>query len=206
MTSSSDSEQNEAVSDGARAECWSLPDLTGIEPLSGRSHSRGEERSSQSAYERGVRDGRLAADQEAVCELRIAASALIAAAEHLRHQRDEWETELEDHVVVLALGVAREVLQREMRADPDVLRQRVADAFTEISWKSPTKVRMHPDDLASVQAFFDHNERSAGPNMLEWISDDTIERGGFVVVTPERLVDGTIDTVLSAIQEHLSDD
>ena len=113
---------------------------------------------------------------------------------------------MEQDVFTLAMAVARAVIQREVELDSSVVGAMVQGALTEVSWRSPVEVRLNPEDIAVVEAHFIAIEDDAKPPQLEWTPDSNIERGGYIVETPQRLVDGTLDTVLNGLHEHLAND
>jgi flagellar biosynthesis/type III secretory pathway protein FliH len=82
----------------------------------------------------------------------------------------------------------------------------VERALTEVSWSSPVEVRLNPEDMAVAEAHFIAIEDDAKPPRLEWTPDSNVDRGGYIVETLHRLVDGTLDTVLNNLHEQLAND
>ena len=60
--------------------------------------------------------------------------------------------------------------------------------------------------IPTVEAHFIAIKDDAKPPQLEWTPDSNVERGGYIVETPHRLVDGNLDKVLSNLYEHLTND
>lgn len=160
----------------------------------------------EAAYDRGVQEGRGVARQELADEVQQVVQALGGAAEQLRAERANCVKIMEQDVFTLAMAVARAVIQREVELDSSIVGAMVERALTEVSWRSPVEVRLNPEDIAVVEAHFIAIEDDAKPPQLEWTPDSNVERGGYIVETPQRLVDGTLHTVLSNLYEHLAND
>lgn len=160
----------------------------------------------EAAYDRGVEEGRCAARQELADEVQQVVQALGGAAEQLRAERAKCVKIMEQDVFTLGMAVARTVIQREVELDSSVVGAMVQRALTEVSWRSPVEVRLNPEDIAVVEAHFVAIEDDAKPPQVKWTPDSKVERGGYIVETPHRLVDGTLDSVLNNLYEHLTND
>ena len=191
----------------ARFTLWPMPSLGQVTSSSGpgiqAAHIPLPE---EAAYDRGVKEGRCAARQELADEVQQVVQAFGGAAEQLRAERAKCVKIMEQDVITLAMAVARAVIQREVELDSSVVGAMVQRALTEVSWKSPVEVRLNPEDIAVVEAHFIAIEDNAKPPQLEWTPDSNVERGGYIVETQHRLVDGTLDTVLSNLYEDLAND
>lgn len=187
----------------ARFTLWPMPSLGQVTSSSGpgiqAAHIPLPE---EAAYDRGVKEGRCAARQE----LEQVVQAFGGAAEQLRAELANCVKIMEQDVFTLGMAVARAVIQREVELDSSVVGAMVQRALTEVSWGSPVEVRLNPEDIAVVEAHFIAMEDNAKPRQLEWTPDSNVERGGYIVETQHRLVDGNLDTVLNNLYEHLTND
>lgn len=207
MSSSEAAPFNQSSAESARFTLWPMPSLGQVISSGGPDfQAMRVVLPEEAAYDRGVQEGRDAARQELADEVQQVVQTLGGAAEQLRGERAKCVKIMEQDVITLAIAVARAVIQREVELDSSVVGAMVQRALTEVSWKSPVEVRLNPEDIAVVEAHFIAIEDHAKPPQLEWTPDSNVERGGYIVETQHRLVDGTLDTVLSNLYEDLAND
>jgi flagellar biosynthesis/type III secretory pathway protein FliH len=157
----------------------------------------------QQAYEAGHAAGQTDGAAAAERMLADAMSTLQAAREQLASHEDRWLAHLQENVAVLAVGVARHVIGREIAADETLVKARVAAAVAEFPLHEALTLRVHPDDLALLKMAFDL-ERGADVREPRWIADERVARGGCLVEGRERIVDGRVDTALERVYRQLS--
>ena len=145
----------------------------------------------------GVAAGLAAATAHAE-QLRALVSALPGA---LRRA----DNEIADAVLALALDVARQVVHRSLRAQPECLVAVVQDLLhAEPVLQGSPRLQLHPDDVALVRNGLGGELESAG-----WLvcADDTLSRGGCRVQAGNGERDATVETrwdrVTSALSRHI---
>jgi flagellar assembly protein FliH len=111
-------------------------------------------------------------------------------------------SDVEANLCVLALAAARNIVQREIEIDPTILRDLVVRGLAAIKPDSPIEVRLHPTDLEAVQPLLDESSRSADAE-VHWVADPALERGGFFLDGPRRLVDGRLDEALRHLYQRM---
>jgi flagellar biosynthesis/type III secretory pathway protein FliH len=154
-------------------------------------------------YAAGVEQGQAEGYAAAERMLAEAMGALAAARAQLSALEDRWLANLDENVAVLAVGVARHVIGREIAADDALVRERVARAVAEFPLEQSLGVRVNPAELAMLKAAFDV-DRPAGPRELRWTADERVARGGCLVEGRERIVDGRVDAALERVYRRLS--
>ncbi len=184
---------------------WSLPDFAvvpGDAPVlpapvtMEEAYARGYTNGSNDGYSEGMRDGLRDGAGEGERRFGTACEAVEAAAQALREAHATAVAEIEETLTVLALAVARRIIQREVTADPTVVPDLVRRAVETLTSDTPPTVRLNPDDLATLS--------DAGRRLeVEWVADHEVERGGFIIETPHRVLDGRLDGMLRNFYEHL---
>jgi flagellar biosynthesis/type III secretory pathway protein FliH len=102
--------------------------------------------------------------------------------------------------------VAHQVIGREVAIEPELVLELVRRALDEVDTESPVSVRVHPQDLPLVQARLGAAGAEGGEQIeIAFAADASLNRGGCIVETPRRLVDGRIETALQALYVRLSD-
>jgi flagellar assembly protein FliH/type III secretion protein L len=185
-----------AVADEAGA--WAPPDLSARAPA-GRPRTQIDE-----AYARGLEAGTRDGEARAAQAQAPALAALYGVAQALGEARERWERDREHDVEVLALTVARHLLQREVQAEPTVVRALVAQALDLLPPDGAVDVRLNPVDLAALASTLEELHAAGRGQTLQWIADAALERGSFVLETPARIVDGRADVALRTLYERMA--
>jgi len=193
----------------ARFALWPLADLhapAAAEPAPGDPGVAAEPAGPdpvEEAYLQGRADGEreaLAAQERRVAQ---ALKALAGAASALQAVRASYASEMAEGLYALAVAVAREVVQRELSADPAIVRDLVRRALDVLPLEGMTEVRLNPEDLAALSGELDLYGPGGRRLDLAWVADRTIERGGYVIETPQRVLDGQLEPALLALYERL---
>jgi flagellar biosynthesis/type III secretory pathway protein FliH len=183
------------------AAAWAPPDLgDGRRGAAGRGRPRTRD---EEAFARGLAEGERVGEARAAQHLAPALAALYGVAQGLAEARERWERDRERDLEGLALAVARALLQREVSVEPAVVRDLVARALDLLPAESTVDVRLHPVDLAALASTLEELHAAGRGLTLQWIADDALERGSFVLETPARVVDGRVDVALRELYERL---
>jgi flagellar biosynthesis/type III secretory pathway protein FliH len=103
----------------------------------------------------------------------------------------------------LALAIARRLVQREVVADPALLPAWITRALALLPHDLTVDVRVHPAELEAMAAVRGTLLPADSGVTLHWIADPEVGRAGFVVESPQRLVDGRLDVALRSLYERL---
>lgn len=160
----------------------------------------------EEAYNRGHAVGRAEATAEANRTIKRAAGLLVSTAEALDAARLTLIRELEDSTYVLALAVARHLLQREVALDPAIVRELVQRGLEAFPVGSRVEIHLNPDDLSALRSQFGLPSNDGRAADLQWISDPAIERGGCTLETPHRVADGRVEMALKELYHRMRDD
>ncbi len=140
---------------------------------------------------------RLVAEREqGAARVTRAVELLGNAAAQLEALAHEFTHDRERNLHALAVAIARGIVQRELTADPTLVG----------TLDNTLEIRMHPDDLG----LFGPGAPALLPEgrtlEVQWVPDGSLERGSFVIESPQRLVDGRTDTALRQLYERLEHD
>ena len=163
----------------------------------------------EAAYRRGVNDGKDALRETLGAELELAHNAALSAVDKVGRSAEGWTARLQENLVALAAGIARQIVEREIAQDPEILRELTRRAVAAFPMDEPVKVRLHPDDLALLatgEGRAAASTVSVGDRTVPWISDPAVERGGCLVEGPTKIVDGRLDDALQRVYRKLIDD
>lgn len=173
-----------------------LPDLR--RPGGGRAHDDEDVARLHAELEtlRAERSGGEARVARAVDLLGRAAAQLEAIAHEFEHDRER-------NVQSLAIAIARSIVQRELQADPALVGTLVRRALDLLPLDTTLEIRLHPDDLAALGGEAPRLLPEGRALAVQWVPDETLEPGSFVIESPQRLVDGRTDVALRQLYERL---
>ena len=155
---------------------------------------------SQTAFDRGLAQGRAEAKVEAERLLQAFAQAqgqetaerlnavVLAAQESLQ----EAEQAIAQGVLDLACAVARQVIRHELSIDPAAVRHVIKEALDMVMADGKVAtVRLHPQDLAMLK---EPLQTMFAPSAINLIADSSMQTGGCRVESAGSVIDGSLQT------------
>ncbi|MEW6444898.1 MAG: flagellar assembly protein FliH [Pseudomonadota bacterium] len=141
------------------------------------------------AWREGYEAGRAEGMEAGRAEIDALASRWQAMIASLAQPFDAADGDLESALLELSLALARQLVRRELKTQPDEIVPVVRDALAALPVSAEgIVVRLHPEDAALVQSAL-HPEAS-GWRVEE---DGAIGRGGCLVVSNHSRVDATLE-------------
>ena len=160
------------------------------------------------AYLRGLAEGREQGEQAERARLRGAMMAAESALDDVRTAEARWLVNVEENLAAIAIGVAQQVILRDVTAAPEIVLEMVSRAVQEFGLDQALSIRVNPGDLESLlsveRADSDDIGQITKGREVRWIHDARIEPGGCVVEGRERIVDGRVDTALERLYRRLT--
>lgn len=192
---------------------WAWTELDATAGPSNEPRSRGgssrasDQDEMEAAYRQGVQDGRDAMQETVWHELELANSAAMSAVEQVRRNAEAWTARLQENLVALAVGIARQIIEREIEQDPEIFQDLARAAVAAFPVEEPVQVRLHPDDLDLLVSGgrADASTITVGDRTVPFVSDPEMGRGGCVVEGPVKIVDGRVDRALQRVYRTLTD-
>lgn len=164
------------------------------------------ERKVQDAFAEGRRRGMEAGRTEFMQSVAGAVQSLHAAAEAIRNAHEEFLASLEPQVLHLVRRIVERVLDREMRADPDLVLRTARRALRCVTDRARLTVRVHPSDLETLRvhrvALLEEFD-VVGQMSIE--ADENVSPGGCLVDSEMLHVDARLEHLLEKILEELAD-
>jgi flagellar assembly protein FliH len=194
-----------------RTQAWVPPEVNG--PLVGRTRRPGE----LEAIERKAWDAGFAAGREAgLAAVRQEQQAKRAELEQclqrweqilalLARPLSELDTEVERQLAQLAGAIARQVVRREIRTQPDQIVAVIRETVSLLPLATrDVRVHLHPDDALLVRERLREPGADAAWSIVE---DPVLSRGGCRVTTDNSTIDARTEQRLgAAIAAVLGDD
>lgn len=165
------------------------------------------ERRVSAAYARGFEEGRREGELAEMARLQNAARTVEMALDEIRESEERWVGSVEENICAVAVAVARQVLDQELKMDRSAIEQLVRRALAEFPIDQPVRIRVNPLDLTAIGS-----RSAAEPGLpttladreVHWLADSRVAPGGCVVEGKDRIVDGRVDNALERIYRRLT--
>ena len=177
----------ESVSAPDTAPAIRLPTADDIE----RMHDEAVEAGHKAGFEHGYEEG--------TARVRMEAMRINTLFEQLERAVGEFDQEVGESLVQLALELARQVVRRELKTQPQSLLDVVREALTQLPHQH-VNIHVHPDDAALVRTHLADQVMHAGHRVRE---DATLTRGGCRLDVSGTQVDATVETRWKRVVESL---
>ncbi len=159
------------------------------------------------AYLRGVAEGREQGELAEQARLRGAMMAAESALDDIRVGEARWLANIEENIAAIAVAVAHQIVTREVTIASDTVVELVTRGVQEFGLDQALTIRVNPGDLEalySAERDGDVTKAITRGREARWVSDARIEQGGCVVEGRERIVDGRVDTGLERLYRRLT--
>ncbi|MEO8562944.1 MAG: FliH/SctL family protein [bacterium] len=166
---------------------------------SAREHATAE------GFAAGYTVGRADAEAELGQRLRSAIDALDAATALVHENETRYLGVLEENLAAIAVSVARQIIERDVRMAPEITVALVKRALEEFPVGEPLRVRINPLDLSAMTlARHGDEDETSSRREVAWMPDARVPAGGCVVEGRERILDGRVDTALERAFRRLA--
>jgi flagellar assembly protein FliH len=156
----------------------------------------------QAAYQEGYELGRKEGREAGAAEVRGQAQRLRQIVHGLAQPLEELDKRLEEELVELALAVARQIVRRELQAQPGEVVAVVREALTALpSTATKVKLHLHPEDAALVRETLSLADDDGRPWKV--VEEPVLTRGGCRVTSTHSRIDATVEKRLNAVIAQL---
>jgi flagellar assembly protein FliH len=188
---------------GAARENGKTRDDAGTAPFWFGAGNHGTEERERRTLERGIQEGEARARAAFEAELAAARSAVAAAIEAFKRERESYFAGIEPEVVQLALAIARKILHREAQMDPLLLTGMVHVALEKLDSGTQVRMRVHPSDIRHWTEYF--SERAEGRPAAELVGDGSLRQGECALETEIGSTQISLETQLKEIEQGFFD-
>lgn len=170
-----------------------LLDLDALEALQKQAQEEGYQEGHQTGYEAGLKQA-LEAGQQQVNEQVEQLQQIISTLQQPLLDLDE---QIEADLVTLSLTVARQLIRRELKQQPEhvIAAMRAALQALPVSERA-LKIYVHPDDMDIIRSGLSMEQ---GNDKQQWITDPLLSRGGVRLETADTSIDATVESRLNSL-------
>jgi flagellar assembly protein FliH len=185
----------------SRVEVWAPPDMSHEAPKEPLATAGGladlQAEAYQEAFEQGLAEGRAAGHKEVQAQVERLAGMFYDLAKPF----DQLDQEVEHELLLLAMALARQIVRRELKADPTQIIGIIREAIAALPVAArDVRVHLHPEDAAVVRAHLAPTESERAWAIVE---DPVMARGGCRITTATSRIDARLDVRLGALLSEL---
>ena len=179
-------------------QAWNLPQVQSggsshNRPVTARQLEEIQEQARQEGFQQGLQEGREKGREELLCQVRYLEQIL----KTLEKPLDELDDSVEQQLAQLAMLVARQLVRRELKIDPQQVVGVVRDALAVLPVAArDVQLALHPEDAGIVREALSLHE---GGQAIRIVEDPVQSRGGCRVITRTSQVDATVETRLNSV-------
>jgi flagellar assembly protein FliH len=156
------------------------------------------------AYERGFAAGERAGKELGLKQLEASYQVVSRLIEALQEAKSALLENVEKEILQIAVAVARHVLRKEIRQNPDHLLGSIRAALQKMGQIETLAIHLHPQDLERLRK--ERNKVVELVGNVQWFrleADATLHPGECIIESNDQIVDQRIDSQLSVIAEEL---
>ncbi|HWX80336.1 MAG TPA: flagellar assembly protein FliH [Steroidobacteraceae bacterium] len=181
---------------------WSAPDVDGgpaplrkIATVGALADLQAE--AHREAFEQGLQEGREAGR----AEVRAQVERLAGMFYDLAKPFEVLDAEVERELLTLAMALARQIVRRELKADPTQIIGIIREAIAALPVAArEVRVHLHPEDAAVVKQHLAPTENERAWAIVE---DPVMARGGCQITSATSRIDARLETRLGGIVSEL---
>jgi flagellar assembly protein FliH len=160
-------------------------------------YAQGKSEGFQQGFDQGFEEGSKKGYEENVGVLNNKAAEFTQLMEALSEPFKTLDEEVEQELVKLAIGIASQIIRREIKLDPGQVIAAVRESVNVLPLSSQKIVLyLHPDDAELVRSTLSLDEMTPAWGVVE---DPLITRGGCKVDTDVSHVNATVENRLAAV-------
>ncbi len=168
-----------------------------IEAMQKQAYDEAFAQGKKDGYSEGFNEGSRQGYAENVQVLQKKATEFERLLESLSQPFKVLDAEVEKELVQLAMGIATQIIRREIKLDPGQIIAAVREAIKILPLSSQKiSLHLHPEDVELVRSALSLDEMSPAWRTVE---DPLITRGGCKVDTEVSHIDATVENRLAAV-------
>ena len=153
------------------------------------------------AYDEGFKVGRKEGMASGKGEAEYKGKLLAEMLDSLAHPFEQLDETVEQQLVSLSVAIARQLVRRELKADPGQVIGVVHEALAVLPVGSQeVKVCLHPDDVVLVRETIAQSESDRNWSLID---DPSLHRGDCRILTKVSQIEATLEKRLAAVVSQL---
>jgi flagellar assembly protein FliH len=160
-------------------------------------HEQAQSEGFEAGHEKGFKQGKEEGRQAATEELQQLKELLLSSLDSLQRPLEESKEEVEQELLELSLGIAKQILRREIKTDPRHIIGIVREAVKQLP-SSHREITLHlqPDDAHTLRETLHEHKTKHHWNIID---DPGILQGNCQIQSESSFIDASIDALIARI-------
>lgn len=157
--------------------------------------------STAKGFQEGLQKGREEALAKHSAEIEGKIARMTAVLDELEGAKERIFRENEKILLRIACEVAKRVLMRELKEDPEHLSKLLLDTVSSIGVRDAIRIRIRPEDQGAIQSLSEQMaKRFPELRNLSIEASSEVSQPGFVLETELEMIDATLTAQLDSLQ------
>jgi flagellar assembly protein FliH len=166
-------------------------------PLTARQLEEIHNRARQEGFQQGLQEGR----QQGLEEMQVHVGTLQTLLACLEKPFEQLDDAVERQLTELAMLVARQLVRRELRTEPEQIIAVVREALGALPVAARNvRLAVHPEDAALIRETLALGDSESH---LQIVEDPVLSRGGCKVISDTSQIDASVEARLNAVISHV---
>jgi len=153
------------------------------------------------SFEAGRREGEQLAHKQAAAQIEGLQAQVARVITELAQARSRLFRQTEQDMLKLSLEIARRIVHRELRSDPEAVDALIRHALEKAQAQEIHRVRVHPAQEGWIRDAL----KRLGEARVEVVADASLEPGGLLFEAACGILDASVQTQFREIEEGLAD-
>jgi flagellar assembly protein FliH len=183
-------------------QAWLVPEVKSegkrqAKPVTARQLEEIQNQAREEGFQQGLREGRDAGLKELQARIRVLEQML----QTLDKPFAQLDEAVEQQLARLAMLVARQLVRRELKTEPEEVIGVVREALGALPVAARNvRLMLHPEDAALVREAMPAGQ---GEQQMQIVADPLQTRGGCRVLTATSQIDASVEARLNAVIAHV---
>jgi len=199
------------------AQRWSIPDMSNAMPRRQpefipatslpseleilTTHEKAQSEGFEAGHEKGFKQGKEEGHLAATEELSKLKELLSSSLDFLQRPLEESQQEVEQELLELSLGIAKQILRREIKTDPRHIIGIIREAVKQLpSSNREITVHLQPDDAHTLRETLHEHKTKHHWNIID---DPGISQGDCQIQSESSFIDASIDALIARVSVEM---
>jgi flagellar biosynthesis/type III secretory pathway protein FliH len=157
------------------------------------------------AQQTAAQDSEEKANELAAHQVALAMKHVEQLGQSLEDATGRWLHQWQHETIPLAIEIAEKLVCRQIEIEPQILIDWITQTVRLVQSSRSIQIRLHPQVIKTLGPSLDQLVQQLSHNMaVEVIADESIQRPGAVIQTPDGKLDAQLRTQLARLSEELN--
>ncbi|MBT9175404.1 MAG: Yop proteins translocation protein L [candidate division WS2 bacterium] len=178
-----------------------------VKNIEKEARNKGYNNGLQKGKEDGIAAGKKEVMQtlkEVLEEINTTRNLLFQIVEEAQKEREKFLARNEEEILELSISVAKKIIGEEIATNKKVIFSVIKSAVDKLKERDKITLRVNPADLETINQFKEKvMYLQSKVSEVQYLSDESVEKGGVLVETSYGIIDATVDSQIKELKKTL---